>query len=188
MAEKIQHAVSLNVNAFVIPPNVCETSTSLKEWGDNRVSSIKTDLHLSLRSVKVHMTGNFFISLFKRAFKNDQEWWCFFYCDSTLGCRVIQDFDLCKLDYVTMWTQNDVKSQKMEYLWRIFIYRTETLYSYYTHHKVPWYVHCDISMATQWAPGPFHSKGKIRVFLLQEVLFALFVHSVGVSEYGHYTA
>ena len=43
-------------------------------------------------------------------------------------------------------------------------------------------------MATQWAPGPLHSKGKIRVFLLQEVLFALVVHSVVVSEYGHYTA
>ena len=43
-------------------------------------------------------------------------------------------------------------------------------------------------MPTQWAPGPLHSKGKIRVFLLQEVLFALVVHSVGVREYGHYTA
>ena len=47
-------------------------------------------------------------------------------------------------------------------------------------------------MATQWAPCPLHSKGKIlerfRVFLFQELLFALVVHSVGVSEYGHYTA
>ena len=43
-------------------------------------------------------------------------------------------------------------------------------------------------MATEWAPGPLHSKGKIRVFLLQEVLLALVVHSVGVGEYGHYTA
>ena len=43
-------------------------------------------------------------------------------------------------------------------------------------------------MATQWTPGPFHSKGKIRVFLPQEVLFALVVQSVAVSEYGHYTA
>ena len=43
------------------------------------------------------------------------------------------------------------------------------------------HVHCDISMATQWAPDPFHSKGKIRVSLLQEVLFALLVHSVSVS-------
>ena len=42
-------------------------------------------------------------------------------------------------------------------------------------------------MATQCTPGPLHSKGKIRVFLLQEV-FALDVHSVGVSEYGHYKA
>ena len=43
-------------------------------------------------------------------------------------------------------------------------------------------------MATQWAPGPLHLKGKIRVFLVQEVLFAVVVRSVGVSEYGHYTA
>ena len=42
-------------------------------------------------------------------------------------------------------------------------------------------------MATQWAPGPLYSKGKIRVFLLQEVLFAIVVRSVGVSKYGHYT-
>jgi len=42
-------------------------------------------------------------------------------------------------------------------------------------------------MATQWAPGPLYSKGKIRVFLLQEVLFAIIVRSVGVSKYGHYT-
>ena len=43
---------------------------------------------------------------------------------------------------------------------------------------VPWYFHCDISMATQWAPGS----------LLEEVLFTHVVHSVAVSEYGHYTA
>ena len=43
-------------------------------------------------------------------------------------------------------------------------------------------------MAIQWFPGPPHSKGKIRVFLLQEVLFARVAHSVGVSKYGHHTA
>ena len=43
-------------------------------------------------------------------------------------------------------------------------------------------------MATQWAPGPLHSKRKMRVFRHQEVLFDLVGHSVGVSEYGHYTA
>ena len=43
-------------------------------------------------------------------------------------------------------------------------------------------------MATQWVPGPLHPKGKIRVSLLQEVLFALNVHSVGVSRYEYHTA
>ena len=33
-----------------------------------------------------------------------------------------------------------------------------------------------------------HSKGKTRVFLLQDALFACVVHSVGVSKYGHHTA
>ena len=41
-----------------------------------------------------------------------------FYFDSTLGCRVIKDFDLCKLDEcdVTKGTQSGAKSQKIEYL------------------------------------------------------------------------
>ena len=43
-------------------------------------------------------------------------------------------------------------------------------------------------MPTEWTPGSLYSKWKIRVFLLQEVLVALVVHSVGVSEYGHYKA
>ena len=44
-------------------------------------------------------------------------------------------------------------------------------------------------MARLWAPVPLHSKGKIRISLLQELLlFALVVHSVGVSKYGHFTA
>ena len=42
-------------------------------------------------------------------------------------------------------------------------------------------------MATQWAPGPLHPKGKIRVLVIQ-VLFALVFHLVGVSEYGNCTA
>ena len=43
-------------------------------------------------------------------------------------------------------------------------------------------------MATQWAPGSLHSMVKVRVFLLEEVLFTHVIHSVAVSEYGHYTA
>ena len=40
------------------------------------------------------------------------------YSDSTLGCRVIQDFDLWKLDMydVTKATESGAKSQKNEYL------------------------------------------------------------------------
>ena len=146
---------------------------------------------VSKSNLKVPMTRNFLLSYWKELSKwqNDEEW-RLFYCDSTLGCRVIQDFDLCKLDYcdVTTGTQTSAKSQKIEYLSRLFLYRTETQYSCYTLHKVSWNVHCDISMVTEWAPGPLHSKWKIRVFLLQEVLFALVVHSVGVSEYGNYKA
>ena len=81
----------------------------------------------------------------------------------------------------------DVKSPKIEYLSRLFLYRTET----FTVVAIITKFHemsTDISMATQCAPGPLHSKGKIRVFFLQEVLFALVVNSVGVNEYGHYTS
>ena len=42
-------------------------------------------------------------------------------------------------------------------------------------------------MATQCVPGLLHSRSKIRVFLLLEVLFARAVHSLGVSKYGNHT-
>ena len=60
-----------------------------------------------------------------------------------------------------------------------FLFRIETSYGCYIHLKVP---------LTQWAPGPFPLKGKIRVFLHQKVLFARVVHSVGLSTRGPYTA
>ena len=41
-----------------------------------------------------------------------------FYCDSTLGCQVIQDFDLCKLD--DLWCHNvDTKSSKIKLIWNV---------------------------------------------------------------------
>jgi len=49
VAEKIQVTVSLNAN--VMPPNVCDTSTLLKEWRHNKVFSIKMGLLHSLHSV-----------------------------------------------------------------------------------------------------------------------------------------
>ena len=62
------------------------------------------------------MTQNFLLSCSKEL-QNDEEW-RLFYCDSTLGCQVIQDFDLCKLDMcdITKGTQSGAKSQKIEYL------------------------------------------------------------------------
>ena len=41
----------------------------------------------------------FFYYIIRKSFQNDKER-RLFYCDSTLGCQVIQDFDLCKLDYL----------------------------------------------------------------------------------------
>jgi len=38
-----------------------------------------------------------FYYLIWRSFQNDEEW-RLFYCDGALGCRVVQDFDLWKLD------------------------------------------------------------------------------------------
>ena len=38
---------------------------------------------------------------------------------------------------VTTDTKSGAKSQKIEYLAQRFLYRTETQYSCYTHHKVP---------------------------------------------------
>ena len=84
---------------------------------------------------------------------------------------------------MSKWPQNDVKSQKMQYLKTFSVWNSKILYSCYSHHKVPCYVHCNISIATKWAPVPLLSKGKIRISLLQELLFALVVHSVGVSKY-----
>ena len=55
--------------------------------------------------------------LIRKSFQNDEEW-RLFYCDSALGCRVIQEFDLCKSDMcdARKGTQSGAKSQKIEYL------------------------------------------------------------------------
>ena len=54
-----------------------------------------------------------FCYLVRKSFQNDEEW-RLFYCDSTLGCRVIQDFDLCKLDMcdVTKGTESGFQITK----------------------------------------------------------------------------
>ena len=84
-------------------------------------------------------------------------------------CPVLQDFVLCKLEGLERH-KVDTKCCKIKKDWRLFLYKTETLCSY-THCKVPWYVHCDISMATQRAPRPLCPKGKIRVLHRYSILF-----------------
>ena len=49
------------------------------------------------KTLKVPMRFEFFYYLMQKSFQNDKEWHLF-YCDSTLGCGVIEDFDLCKLE------------------------------------------------------------------------------------------
>ena len=55
-----------------------------------------------------------FYYLVRKSFENDEEW-RLVCSNSTLGCRVIQDFDLCKLGMcdVTKGTQSGAKSQKI---------------------------------------------------------------------------
>ena len=84
---------------------------------------VKTLLHSNQCKVPTKQ-GFFFNHLIRKSFQIDEEW-RLFYRDSTLGCQVIQDFDLCKLD-ITMWTQSGVKPQKIDYLSHIFLYRTKT--------------------------------------------------------------
>ena len=52
----------------------------------------KTILGLSIQYLKCPWHEIFYY-LIRKSFQNDEEW-RLFYCDSTLGCRVIQDFDL----------------------------------------------------------------------------------------------
>ena len=56
-----------------------------------------------------------FYYLIRKSFQNDEEW-RLFYCDSTFGCWVIQDFDLCKLD--DLWRHRvDTKWCKITKYW-----------------------------------------------------------------------
>ena len=63
------------------------------------------------KAIEVYVTRIFFYYIIRKSFQNYEEW-RLFYCDSTLGCRVIQDFDVCKLD--DLWRHNlDTKWRKI---------------------------------------------------------------------------
>ena len=53
-----------------------------------------------------------FYYLIGKSIQNDEEW-RLFYCDSTLGCWVIQDFNLCKLDECDVITGTVVQNHKI---------------------------------------------------------------------------
>ena len=83
--------------------------------------------------IKVPMTWNFLLSYSKELSKWRGVAFILLWL-STLGCLVIQDFDL------TMWTQSGVKSPKNKCLTTFFCVELKQLLH---SHKVPWYVHCD---------------------------------------------
>ena len=59
---------------------------------------------------------NFFISLIiQKSFQKDEEWHLFYY-DSTLGCWVIQDFDLSRLHDLWRHPKWYITEQNLEYL------------------------------------------------------------------------
>ena len=80
----------------------------------DKISDWNTEVFIGILKCPWH---EIFYYLVRKSFQNDEEW-RLFYFDSTLGCRVIKDFDLCKLDEcdVTKGTQGGAKSQKIEYL------------------------------------------------------------------------
>ena len=104
-----------------------------KKWRSNDSRLCNTFHIVSAWLIKVHMTRNFLLAHSKELSK----WWrmAFVLLWDTFGWWVIQDFGLCMTSDVTLWTQNNVTSQKMEYLRRLFLYRTENLYSCCNHDK-----------------------------------------------------
>jgi len=134
------------------------------------------------RLIKVQYPWHeFFYNLTRKSFQNDEEWrffllWLHSWLPSYSRFWFMQITWLVTI-YIGVTKRCEI-TKNIECHLRLFLCRTETLSGCYTHHKVPWYVHCDISMGTQWAPRPLNSEGKIRVFFLQEVSFALVVHSV----------
>ena len=107
-----------------------------------------------------------------KSFQNDEEW-RLFYCDSTLACRVIQDFDSCKLMTCDV---TFVDSAKFHF--------TEPLHTVRFEITVNWdFIH-HITASKKHQ----HRKSPCTLPSRSVINFALVVHSVGVGEYGHSTA
>ena len=154
--------------AYLMPPwssltSSCQLKT-LGKWFCLMCGALDTNLPCSpTLKCKWH---EFFISLFERAFKMMKNGVYFIVIVLLVGMLFKMTYD------VTLWRQNDVKSQKMEYPWRLFCIELKlcTVVALTTKfHDIT----TDISMATQWAPGPLHSKDKIRVFSFKKCYLLL---------------
>ena len=127
----------------------------------------------------------------RTSFRSDEEW-RLFYCDSTLDRRVIQDFDLCKLYDLRRHNRGrGAKSQKLNISHDFFcielkLSAVDTLITKFHMPTVifPWQHNGLQALSIQTGKSEFSSFKKCYLLLL----FAFVVHSVGVSEYGHYTA
>jgi len=75
----------------------------------NKITNVLQNAKMPRRNVSYFKRNNLikvpmkliFYYLIRKSFQNNKEL-RLFYCDRTLGCRVltIRDFDLCKLDYL----------------------------------------------------------------------------------------
>ena len=124
-----------------------------------------------------------FYYLIGKSFQSDEEWRSF-YCDSTLGCRVIQDVNLCILDKcdVTTGTQWCKITKNRISLMTFSVYNwnsVQLLHSSQSFMKCPLlHFHGD-RLGSRLSPFKVEKQS----FPLQEVSFALVVHSVGVRQF-----
>ena len=131
-----------------------------------------TSFHSKLKSTCMTY---FFYYLVQKSFQSDEEWHLF-YCDNTLGCWVIQDFDLCKLENLRCHAV-DTKLYK-----NIFSNRVEILQGWCAARTT----HCDsdydVTIATYSLPDLYFLKWKMPSLVLQSLtdlwcVISIFTHT-----------
>ena len=133
--------------------------------GTNSVSAPAASSSTSICALKCLWNELFYPV--RKSFQNED--WRLFYCDSTLGGRVIQG--LSKSD--DLW-RHEVNPKKLNP--SRFFFCVGRKHCTIVTLKIPWYVHCDISMGLQWALGLSIQDGKQEVSSFKECcLLALLV-------------
>ena len=121
--------------------------------------------HFSVHDTKL------FYWLIRKSFHSDEKW-RLFYCNSILGCQVIQNLDLCKLDELSChdvhrkWCK--ILVQNIEYPWKYEVYRVDVLQGWCTARTT----HCDsgydVTMATSTIADLYLPKTKNALFAAPE--------------------